>query len=489
MPDMEKGEQKHLSIEEQEIVSCLNCWKGVRVMRDYGIICELAERDKQIMDMLNMRKSKFGVEGDIEELSEFFGIEGTVEEKCKKLEPFIKGRETWETREALIRSLLKEKQGSEIVEELSGLMGIRGSVEEKYEVLRGLSSRGGYGNMDSRAGDFVEERSAICLANLPSILMEIKEFYIENEIEMETRRYNSHRRHIFSVMHEINKKYADKSKYEVEMCERSLKLSWKRIGLDDEEKRKKFREGLLHIFQTFCYGCDREEFGIEEGRVCEAETFLRVIKDSGLGNDIKEREEFNRRFVLLSGKSKQIMSRYMQDAPKKFGITLGNVMNEQGLNKDELAWIVNPYIKGQDIRGRTIEGFMNADMPKRHTWESIVPYLCRALLISEDVLYKGHGKIYGIWSDLLDDGGLEEIGRLAEIKGKNKIRKLVHKGIADVAGMQEKEFLEFVREDRVLFQEEDFNVYEYHECFDNLLHKEDAFALLEVLERMEKENV
>ena len=90
---------------------------------------------------------------------------------------------------------------------------------------------------------------------------------------------------------------------------------------------------------------------------------------------------------------------------------------------------------------------------------------------------------------MLDDGGLEEIGRLAEIKGKNKIRKLVHKGIADVAGMQEKEFLEFVREDPVLFQEEDFNVYEYHECFDNLLHKEDAFALLEVLERMEKENV
>ena len=66
---------------------------------------------------------------------------------------------------------------------------------------------------------------------------------------------------------------------------------------------------------------------------------------------------------------------------------------------------------------------------------------------------------------------------------------IVHRGIADIVKMEEGKLLELLRECPVLFQEEDFNAYEYHECFDNLLHKEEAFALLEVLERMEKENV
>lgn len=489
MPDMEKREQEHLSIEEQEIVSCLNCWKGVQVMRDYGAICELAQRDKQIMDMLNVRKSKFDVEGYIEELSKFFGIGGSVEEKHKKLEPFIKGRKTWEVRKEVICRLLKEEQGGETVEELSGLLGIRGSVEEKYEVLRGLSSMGEYGNTDFRAGDFVEEKSAICLANLPSILMEIKEFYVENEIEMETKRYNSHKRRILSLMHEINKKYANKSEYETEMCERSLELFWKRIGQDEVEKRAEFREGLLHIFQTFCYSCDRREFDIKEGRMCEAETFLRVMGESGLEDGIKERGEFNRRLALLSDRSKEIMAGYVQNAPKKFGSTLRTVMSELGIDKDEMAQIINPHIKGKDIRGKTIKGYMDADMPTGQTWEDVVPSLCRALLISEDVLYKGHGKSYGSWKWFQDDEGLEEIGRLTGIKDDKERKNLLNKIISNIVGMEEGEFRELAREYADMFREEDYYAYSDRECFGNLLHKEDAFALLEVLERMEKENM
>ena len=457
-------------------------------MRDYGEICELAERDKEIMDMLNARKSKFGVEGNIGELSKFFGIEGSFEEKNKKLEPFIKGRNTWEVRKAVICRLLKEEQGSGIVEELSGLLGIRGSVEEKYEVLRGLSSMGEYGNTDFRAGDFVEEKSVICLTNLPSILMEIKEFYVENEIEMETKRYNSHKRHILSAMHEINKKCVDKSEYETEMCERSLKLFWKRIGQDDVEKMMEFREGLLHIFQTFCYGCGRKEFGIKKGRRCEAETFLRVMRDSGLGDGVEERGEFYRRLALLSGRSKEIMAGYVQNAPKKFGSTLRTVMNEQGIDKDEMARIINPYVKGKNIGGKDIAGYMNADMPKAQTWESVVPSLCKALLISEDVLYKGHGKSYGSWGGFQDDEGLEEIGRVTGIKDDKGRKNLLDKIISNIVGMEEGKFRELAREYADIFREEDYYAYSDRECFDNLLHKEDAFALLEVLERMGKGN-
>lgn len=316
MPDMEKREPRKLSLEEQQIVSCLNCWKGVRVMRDYRTICRLAEKDKEIMDMLNARKRNPGIEEDFKELTEFFGFWGNVEEKRLRLEPFIKGSRTWEVRKEVIGHLLNEKGGSEVIEELSGLLGIQGSIEEKYEVLRGLSSMGEYGNTEFRAGDFIEEKSAVCLANLPSILTEMKEFYNGNEIEMETKRYKSHRKHIFSVMHEINKEYADKNEYETEKCERSLKLFEKRIAQDDEKKREKFREGLLHIFETFCCACDREKFDIMEGRVCEAATFLRDMMDSSLGDGIKESGDFNRRFALLSGKSREVMVRYLRNAPK-----------------------------------------------------------------------------------------------------------------------------------------------------------------------------
>lgn len=492
MPDMEKREQEHLSIEEQEIVSCLNCWKGVQVMRDYGEICELAERDKEIMDMLNARKSKFGVEAETEnrinELSKFFGIGGNVEEKSLRLKQLKKGSKTWEVRKEIIDRLLKEQGGSEVIEKLSGLLGIRGSVVEKYEVLRGLSSMGEYGNTDFRVGDFIEEKSAICLANLPSILIEMKNFYNKNEIEMETKRYKKHQKHIFSVMHGINMEYADKNKYDTEKCEKSLKLLEKKIRQEDEKRRGEFREGLSHIFETFCYACGREKFDIKEGRMCEAETFLRVMRDSGLGDGIEERGEFNRRLALLSDRSKEIMAGYVQNAPKKFGSTLRTVMSEQGIDKDEMARIINPYVKGKNIGGKDIAGYMNADMPKAQTWESVVPSLCKALLISEDVLYKGHGKSYGSWGGFQDDEGLEEIGRVTGIKDDKGRKNLLDEIISNIVGMEEGKFRELAREYADIFREEDYYAYSDRECFDNLLHKEDAFALLEVLERMGKGN-
>lgn len=161
-------------------------------------------------------------------------------------------------------------------------------------------------------------------------------------------------------------------------------------------------------------------------------------------------------------------------------------MSEQGLDKNELARIVDPCVKGQDIRGRTIEGYMDADMPQKHTWENIVPYLCRVLLISEDVLYKGHGKNYGCWRILLDEaGGLEGIGQFTGIKDKKEIKDIFYERIANAAKMEEGEFMEWVRGNQEFLREDDYSIYSDRECFDNLLHKEDAFALLEVLEKMD----
>ena len=290
-------------------------------------------------------------------------------------------------------------------------------------------------------------------------------------------------------MNNINKGNGHKS----EVGEKALNL------YSDRKKREKkmndVTKGLLDIFNIFCSGYNRERLEIGRGRVCGAVTFLRIMENID-PEENAESNGFNKRVHMLSDGLGIVMKEYLQNAPKKVGNTLRAVMGKVGMSQADLYNSLKdcPVFKEKyecvrnkegSIR-RDINHFIETDMPEEDARKEILPLVCRVLLISEDVLYKGQGKIYGSWSGLLDNEGLAEIGKLTETKGKKERKNIVHKGIANIAQMGEGEFLELVREAPVLFQEEDFNVYEYYECFDNLLHKEDAFALLEVLERMEK---
>lgn len=479
MPGMKKKETKHLSIEEQEIVSCLDCWKGVQVIRNYAGIFQIVQKEYEIRSLLRRVNRKYESNKDAEDAirkaAVEFGLEGDFEEKYEKLKILktVAGKGD-------VFKKITDRQGREKVEMLSELLGLEGEMAERYDIIKRLSSH--------KVKDcFDMEKFDKCLVCLQKIIAPISEFYAGENGALDVK--HAKQKFIFSEMNNINKRYG----YTSEKGEKALRLYSDRKNMKDDAPK-----GFLDIFNIFCSGYNRERFGIGRGRVCEAVTFLRTIADID-PEEYAERDGFYKRVDTLSDGLGKIMEGFLRNAPKKVGNTLRVTMEKVGMRQADLYNVLKDctvfeekyrYIENKEgnIR-RDLKHCTEPDMPEKEMREKILPLICRALLISEDVLYKGQGKKYVAWSDLLDDEGLEVIGEKTEEKGKKNRKMIVHRGIADIVKMEEGKLLELLRECPVLFQEEDFNAYEYHECFDNLLHKEEAFALLEVLERMEKENV
>lgn len=111
--------------------------------------------------------------------------------------------------------------------------------------------------------------------------------------------------------------------------------------------------------------------------------------------------------------------------------------------------------------------------------------------MSEDVLCLGHGKSYGNWMSVLSKEGLnglqkaiEKDGEFQEIDSskRNKIKEFARNEIIQIIN---DDYEEVIKNNPGFFEEEDFEVYESkEELFINIIDKEYAYILLEVLERL-----
>ena len=387
------------------------------------------------------------------------------------------------------REEIEQEDNKILIEELAKIIAIPGKLEEKYAVLKRLSKSEPDDSCEllkQQSKDFDKTQEDKCLVNLQKIISAIKCFYKgDTDTICDKALYKGE---ILSLMHEENKGKKDifGEQYDKEKGENALKkYNAKRKSEDSTEE---IAEGLEYIFKFYCYAsidfCDMYN---------REKCFFRIaniIKDE---NDVKKEfhdnvtDYFNRVSILPEDR-KKILLDFLNRMPKNFGYNLKVVMHYKNMTEND---IISLFPNNKYNISKIQELQKNKTRPKEKESENFLLYLCRALLVSEDVLCLGHGKSYGNWMSVLSKEGLnglqkaiEKDGEFQEIDSskRNKIKEFARNEIIQIIN---DDYEEVIKNNPGFFEEEDFEVYESkEELFINIIDKEYAYILLEVLERM-----
>lgn len=454
------------SYRKRQIRKCLDCKIGFDVIWNYKDFYWMAMKEDEIRSDL-----KYNDSISLKKLPKLLNLPNTGESTQKQLQHV--------SEDDIFKAVLDEG-GTDVIEELSEVLGIEGTVREKYNVLKRLSQRKGFDG----------EGLNICLENLQPIIHALCTWYgksgdNEDNIQMGNTVYT---KYIFSVMHELNKKR--NSGYDGERGSKALKL----FGSKDEEKyEKEIVKNLRGIFKEFRLG-KKETYDIMTRGKC----FLKEIDEVARVYDkiTLYRSEFFERLDRLGSESREILLEYIRHAPKNVGVNFRIVMEKQHMSENDILKFINEMLPHGAER-KNISAVQNMAKATAPNDTETIRLACKALLISEDVLYKGTGKRYGDLGELLSDEMTEDIKKLArendikevpynktDMAMKKFFRKKI-KTMIENSGMNLQKLTEIYPD---LFQEEDYCLYDDDDkCFDSLLHKEEALALSEVLERMERE--
>lgn len=231
--------------------------------------------------------------------------------------------------------------------------------------------------------------------------------------------------------------------------------------------------------------------------------------------ELQKQTRINKINEILNHESnilKSIMCRYLEKAEKNQKKILDFLMKKQGITDTNIAIILykNPNKKTEIENWHKIKDNSTELPPKAklHLQE-----LLNILLVSEDVLRCGTGKIYGNWKNAINENKNEKFqdalltsDDMKEIE-KTKIsphrrpslktKERIYDRIRTFINPSENDLNKMISENPEFFCEEDFCVFTYEkdgeEYFDyelmceNLLHPEDFDTLLSVLEELQAE--
>lgn len=212
-----------------------------------------------------------------------------------------------------------------------------------------------------------------------------------------------------------------------------------------------------------------------------------------------------------STSNQKILRMYLEQAPKNFKYILKKLREEQDLSETELARML---FKDGGEKSR-IQGWCKNEQKVyigNKANEIPTEKLARSLLVSEEVLHCGVGKIYGNWGiaikaynnikyhkELLTHEDLNEISRIQykqQQKPSEKVKDKVYEKINELINQSNEDFESMIFENPEFFLEEDYCVYfdeelgcyNYDLMYDNLINKDDFRALLSVLKKLENYN-
>nr|UVY08953.1 MAG: hypothetical protein [Bacteriophage sp.]UVY36157.1 MAG: hypothetical protein [Bacteriophage sp.] len=231
--------------------------------------------------------------------------------------------------------------------------------------------------------------------------------------------------------------------------------------------------------------------------------------------ELQKQTRMNKINEILNHESnilKSIMCRYLEKAEKNQKKILDFLMKKQGITDTNIAIILykDPNKKTEIENWHKIKDNSTELPPKAklHLQE-----LLNILLVSEDVLRCGTGKIYGNWKNAINENKNEKFkdalltsDDMKEIE-KTKIsphrrpslktKERIYDRIRTFINPSENDLNKMISENPEFFCEEDFCVFTYEkdgeEYFDyelmceNLLHPEDFDTLLSVLEELQAE--
>lgn len=362
----------------------------------------------------------------------------------------------------------EDKLNQKVVEEIAEILELDGTTEEKFKQLKMLS----------RFQRF-EEETDMCLVNLQQIICALRGIFSEAGDET-TIDVHPNLTNVLSLMIASNKKTM--RHYDEDKAKETLDLFKQPQKREDTNYIHEIAEGIKEIFDDFCR-YDKSSYEINS----KGECFLKSVdyNHSIWEDESKSNEEYKNymnRANDLSMEDKEIIHGYIKNAPKKFGNNLKLVMERQGMTEQDIAMLIG-------VTPSVIQSLEKCEVTVRSKED--IKRLCRALLVSEDVLYNGAGKIYGNWKMLLDKEGikaLQEAEKSLNAHDKKvsamEMKNFARGKIKELIERDDSEFYQMIKDAPELFCEEDINIYpDEKDGFKNLLHKEEAYTLLKVLEK------
>lgn len=195
----------------------------------------------------------------------------------------------------------------------------------------------------------------------------------------------------------------------------------------------------------------------------------------------------------LNDTYRSVVYNYLEKAPKKFSDVLTRVMEHQNLGYTEVAKLWNNEKK----HASSVQKLTTSDNNKLTDEDKKT--LQKILLVSEDMLICGSGRIYGNWNDVLKKQTdpeeskilLESYGEKKYIDTKSKIRDDIIELINNDEKFEEaRKTSDFFCDDYLCVYTciDDYSnelCYDYNAMYENLLHPEDFDTLLSVLEELQ----
>lgn len=356
-----------------------------------------------------------------------------------------------------------------LIQELASKLNIEGNIQEKYAVLAQLSERTYFNQEEEEA----KNRKGICLCMLQEIILSSEDLYSEL----------THNKHLYSkdilvTMNKLNRK--NLNNYDTKKIQ-STEEKLMEPNLTDADKNSLKESISNYIFSQFCRisSLKFEDRNPESGE-CLRKVFLDTVNKDRTPEKaeyFKKRTEFFNRLDNLPKNSRDIIHAFIRKAPKKLGGVLQLVMENQNMSSHDVASILG----WNASRIESLKKSSKSSLPSDE-----LSNLCNALLISESVLESGEGKKYGNWQSLLNNETVKEFQISKELKTPTEIRKILRTDIKTLIEQSADDFHEMITTNPNLFYEEDFCIDDIDKCFDLLLHKDEAWTLLEILE--EKKN-
>ena len=211
------------------------------------------------------------------------------------------------------------------------------------------------------------------------------------------------------------------------------------------EKRLSTVKAVIKNFSRITYTKDYLKYRTENIKPKSGEPDVTISPDDCTQLQVPDRAEaalnsfwdfveMQKRVIRLPKNLQELFWNVYENAPTHFGTNLTAVMEDKSMSANDVYLLVKPYSSNSKMKMSVIQSMMECVYPTSN--QNLIPYISRALLVEESVLYTGVGKSWGTFEYQLDTDFL----RATEIdpQGKiNSIREEVRAGIIAVIKSEE----------------------------------------------------
>lgn len=146
--------------------------------------------------------------------------------------------------------------------------------------------------------------------------------------------------------------------------------------------------------------------------VMSLDSCVHIIPENRSADAVSQLEEFMdivNRVGKLPDNYRKLFWDVYDHAPTSFGMNLSTVMDSKTMSANDVFMLVKPYSSNPKMRPSIIQSMMECTFPDAN--RELIPYIARALLVDESVLYSGVGRSWGTWAYQLDTGFIESTMR------------------------------------------------------------------------------